>query len=1289
MLAEVLRSEMPSLVFLSEPQVFQSDIQNTAQYFQPDYCYFLNSEDSNDPDLPLVSSKAKGGTMILWRKYLDPFIKVVNVNSSAFLPIVISIPGSRTSVHVALYLPTHGQDTEFVSELANLRNCLDDLITEYGNPCIYIRGDGNVNIKNTNRVNILSSFKTHFDLNETEILHKTYHHFVGHGLYDSNVDVILHSRGSKVSPEAIMGILCQKNNPAMYSHHDIILSTFSLPPGDKEQSAGDLVSAPRMNHQRNKVIWTEEGIEKYSALVSTHLRRIRDTWLDPQSQASMSVLLQLTNSMLSKAASDTNESKVLNSKVTPRRKKIPQPILIAQRKLNKANKKLMSSNTVSGSKHLKQCRKSYHQAVRKFNLQSDLQRDSQLFGVLGEHPTKVFSLIKSFKNTQTGSIAKLTVGKKTYHGDNVPDGFYDSMSSLKQCDFQSLKKSPELAGKLLDYETIIDICQTNHGLQAIDIDASTKLLHKIKKNVKDHYSITAQHYLNAGQEGLKHFNFLLNGVIGDLNNAGLEELNTAHGLIFYKGHRKDKTSDRSYRTISSCPFLAKSLDMYIRDLYLDLWQDQEAETQYQGTGSSHELASLLITEVIQHSLFVSKQPVYLLALDAQSAFDRCLRQVLVSELFKAKVPAAAIILIDKRLASRTTVYEWEGEVMGPAKDGTGFEQGGINSSDFYKLYNNEQLKSAQDSKLGVDIESQVISGVGQADDVMLASSSLYNLQLLVALTEQYCAKFRVKLEPSKTKLLVYYPPSQSFIVDHAMNSQQITIDNTPVSQVAEAEHVGVLRNTAGNLPHIANRIAMHKNSLHALLPAGLARRHRGNPAASLKLSQLYGVPVLLSGVASLVLNQAELNILEGHYLLTLQSLLRIHEKTPRSMVYFLAGSLPVTALLHQRQLSLFAMVCHLKDDPLNHHARHVLLHSQRCSQSWFVQVKDICLLYGLPHPLHLLNSPPTKLKLRKVVKTKITEYWQHFLASEAMPLPSLSHFNPAMHSLVTPHPMWAAAGSSAYEVNKTTILARMISGRYRTESLCRFWSDNRQGYCLATTCSQTVGDLEHLLLHCPALQLVRNSIIDMWLKRCASVPDLQTMVLCVLASSAQKRMSFILDPSSMPEIVDLYQKHGMAVLDIVFHMTRTYAYGLHRKQLILRGKWPFSMKGENYCLNDQTYNLSVSGPTAMSLDACCEPLPTNTIARRPEVCCVPPHHASPASTATSGQGRLTNHTMPNQSSGCLSVAIMHHHIPVHAQQAHDMPVDSVRCADGDSELESSVTSGVAVDRLATLTTYSN
>ena len=36
----------------------------------------------------------------------------------------------------------------------------------------------------------------------------------------------------------------------------------------------------------------------------------------------------------------------------------------------------------------------------------------------------------------------------------------------------------------------------------------------------------------------------------------MEELNVAYGFILYIGHSKDKTSDRTYRTISKCPFLA-------------------------------------------------------------------------------------------------------------------------------------------------------------------------------------------------------------------------------------------------------------------------------------------------------------------------------------------------------------------------------------------------------------------------------------------------------------------------------------------------------------------------------------------------------------------------------------------------------------------------------------------------------------------------------------------------------------------------------------------------------------
>ena len=226
------------------------------------------------------------------------------------------------------------------------------------------------------------------------------------------------------------------------------------------------------------------------------------------------------------------------------------------------------------------------------------------------------------------------------------------------------------------------------------------------------------------------------------------------------------------------------------------------------------------------------------------------------------------------------MYEWDGKMMGPAVDITGFEQGGVNSSDFYKLYNNEQLDVAQSSDLGIDIGSSVVSAVGQADDVILLSNSLYDLKLLLRLTESYCSKFRIKLEPGKTKLLAFSDKSNDLLTKHAAAINQLSINDVPVHFSRDAEHVGVLRNTAGNLPNILQRITKHKRALGSLLSAGIGHGHLGNPAAKLKVHQLYCTPVLLSGLASLVLSKSEIKLIDSHYQITLQNIQKLHPKTP-------------------------------------------------------------------------------------------------------------------------------------------------------------------------------------------------------------------------------------------------------------------------------------------------------------------------------------------------------------------------------------------------------------------------
>ena len=87
----------------------------------------------------------------------------------------------------------------------------------------------------------------------------------------------------------------------------------------------------------------------------------------------------------------------------------------------------------------------------------------------------------------------------------------------------------------------------------------------MKSSVADFWSITPLHFRNAGDEGFKHFFYLMNMAISDTNNTSAKELNTVYALLLHKAHGKSRTSDRNYRTIPTCSVLAKGIDMFLHD----------------------------------------------------------------------------------------------------------------------------------------------------------------------------------------------------------------------------------------------------------------------------------------------------------------------------------------------------------------------------------------------------------------------------------------------------------------------------------------------------------------------------------------------------------------------------------------------------------------------------------------------------------------------------------------------------------------------------------------------------
>ena len=302
-----------------------------------------------------------------------------------------------------------------------------------------------------------------------------------------------------------------------------------------------------------------------------------------------------------------------------------------------------------------------------------------------------------------------------------------------------------------------------------------------------------------------------------------------------------------------------------------------------------------------------------------------------------------------------------------------------------------------------------------------------------------------------------------------------------------------------------------------------------------------------------MLSRSEIDILSHHVKENTQNLLKLFASTPEPVVFFLAGCLPGEAVLHQKQLTLFGMICRLPGNILHTIAHNILTLAKQTEKSWFSQVRSLCYVYNLPHPLRLLREPPPKEQYKRLVKNNIADYWQSKLRAHSATLSSLKFFKPQFMSLQRPHPMWSSAATS-YHVNKCVVTARMLSGRYRCGSLLRHFSPACSGLC--ELCGEEQEDLAHILLpRCSLLQERKEFLVQFARDRLAIFPSAITIFeRRLLSPETDNFLQFLLDPSAVPEMIIATQSQP-EILSSVFRVTTTWCYAMHRTRLKLLGKW--------------------------------------------------------------------------------------------------------------------------------------
>ena len=145
------------------------------------------------------------------------------------------------------------------------------------------------------------------------------------------------------------------------------------------------------------------------------------------------------------------------------------------------------------------------------------------------------------------------------------------------------------------------------------------------------------------------------------------------------------------------------------------------------------------------------------------------------------------------------------------------------------------------------------------------------------------------------------------------------------------------------------------------------------------------------------------------------------------------------------------------------------------------------------------------------MRKKILDFWEAKLRNEAETKTSLKYFKPQYMSLVNPHPLWTTSGNNPFEVNKSVVVARLLSGRYRCDWLARHWSKtNPLGYCLLCPGDDVNGTIEHMMISCPALELKRSELLQYWWTQTDDNIPLQLLLMKFAKSLGSEFVQFVI-----------------------------------------------------------------------------------------------------------------------------------------------------------------------------------
>ena len=198
--------------------------------------------------------------------------------------------------------------------------------------------------------------------------------------------------------------------------------------------------------------------------------------------------------------------------------------------------------------------------------------------------------------------------------------------------------------------------------------------------------------------------------------------------------------------------------------------------------SSTVLCSTLLIETIEHYVHNSRQPGYVLLLDASKVFDRVCYNELCTMLIERNVSPFVIRFLLFMYTNQSMRVKWKYRLSDNFSIGNGVHDVAVLSLLLFTLYIDMLFIRLQDLCLGCHVGPIFAGSFGYADDVALVAPTLYAMDKMIKVCELFADKIGLLFNSLKSKLLCYN-------VDNT-GTVYVTLRNTTVRTSLHEKHLG-------------------------------------------------------------------------------------------------------------------------------------------------------------------------------------------------------------------------------------------------------------------------------------------------------------------------------------------------------------------------------------------------------------------------------------------------------------------------------------------------------------------